>query len=200
MEISLVFVNKEFGKIRVAEHNGAAWFVGSDVCDCLEIGNSRDAVASLQDDEKGVAFIDTLGHDQEISTISESGLYSLVFRSSKPEAANAFRRWIVHKVLPTIRKTGCHGTPQAEDEILSRAIAIAANRIGLLSQEVAMLQEQNRASQSGSGHASGTNRLGRPEGRTCRSDYEDERMRFRQSVRQNSQAERFGHRRKSPLP
>ena len=134
MEISLVFVNKEFGKIRVAEHNGAAWFVGSDVCDCLEIGNSRDAVASLQDDEKGVAFIDTLGHDQEISTISESGLYSLVFRSSKPEAANAFRRWIVHKVLPTIRKTGCHGTPQAEDEILSRAIAIAANRIGLLSQ------------------------------------------------------------------
>ena len=61
MEISLVFVNKEFGKIRVAEHNGAAWFVGSDVCDCLEIGNSRDAVASLQDDEKGVAFIDTLG-------------------------------------------------------------------------------------------------------------------------------------------
>ena len=142
MEISLVFVNKEFGKIRVAEHNGAAWFVGSDVCDCLEIGNSRDAVASLQDDEKGVAFIDTLGHDQEISTISESGLYSLVFRSSKPEAANAFRRWIVHKVLPTIRKTGCHGTPQAEDEILSRAIAIAANRIGLLSQEVAMLQEQ----------------------------------------------------------
>ena len=31
MEISLVFVNKEFGKIRVAEHNGAAWFVGSDV-------------------------------------------------------------------------------------------------------------------------------------------------------------------------
>ena len=142
MEISLVFVNKEFGKIRVAEHNGAAWFVGSDVCDCLEIGNSRDAVASLQDDEKGVAFIDTLGHDQEISTISESGLYSLVFRSSKPEAANAFRQWSVHKVLPTIRKTGCHGTPQAEDEILSRAIAIAANRIGLLSQEVAMLQEQ----------------------------------------------------------
>ena len=58
MEISLVFVNKEFGKIRVAEHNGAAWFVGSDVCDCLEIGNSRDAVASLQDDEKGVAFIE----------------------------------------------------------------------------------------------------------------------------------------------
>ena len=84
-------MNKEFGKIRVAEHNGAAWFVGSDVCDCLEIGNSRDAVASLQDDEKGVAFIDTLGHDQEISTISESGLYSLVFRSSKTIFAPLWR-------------------------------------------------------------------------------------------------------------
>ena len=101
MEISLVFVNKEFGKIRVAEHNGAAWLVGSDVCDCLEIGNSRDAVASLQDDEKGVAFIDTLGHDQEISTISEfranrkqpmpsgNGLFIKCFPQSAKLAATA---------------------------------------------------------------------------------------------------------------
>ena len=83
MEISLVFVNKEFGKIRVAEHNGAAWFVGSDVCDCLEIGNSRDAAASLDDDEKGTHSVSTPGGRQMMSIVSESGLYALVLSSRK---------------------------------------------------------------------------------------------------------------------
>ena len=86
MEMPQIFENKEFGKIRVVEHSGTPWFVGKDVCDCLEIGNSRDAAASLDDDEKGVALIDTPGGKQEMSIISEPGLYSLVLRSRKPEA------------------------------------------------------------------------------------------------------------------
>ncbi|MEI3453359.1 MAG: Bro-N domain-containing protein [Bilophila wadsworthia] len=94
MEMPQIFENKEFGKIRVVEHSGTPWFVGKDVCDCLEIGNSRDAAASLDDDEKGVALIDTPGGKQEMSIISEPGLYSLVLRSRKPEA-KAFKRWIV---------------------------------------------------------------------------------------------------------
>ena len=81
MEMPQIFENKEFGKIRVVEHSGTPWFVGKDVCDCLEIGNSRDAAASLDDDEKGVALIDTPGGKQEMSIISEPGLYSLVLRS-----------------------------------------------------------------------------------------------------------------------
>ena len=112
MEMPQIFENKEFGKIRVVEHSGAPWFVGKDVCDCLEIGNSRDAAASLDDDEKGVALIDTPGGKQEMSIISEPGLYSLVLRSRKPEA-KAFKRWIVHEVLPAIRKHGGYLTPKA---------------------------------------------------------------------------------------
>ena len=110
MEMPQIFESKEFGKIRVVERSGAPWFVGKDVCDCLEIGNSRDAAASLDDDEKGVALIDTPGGKQEMSIISEPGLYSLVLRSRKPEA-KAFKRWIVHEVLPAIRKHGGYLTP-----------------------------------------------------------------------------------------
>ena len=117
MEMPQIFESKEFGKIRVVEHSGAPWFVGKDVCDCLEIGNSRDAAASLDDDEKGVALIDTPGGKQEMSIISEPGLYSLVLRSRKPEA-KAFKRWIVHEVLPAIRKHGGYLTPKKLEEAL----------------------------------------------------------------------------------
>ena len=117
MEMPQIFENKEFGKIRVVEQSGAPWFVGKDVCDCLEIGNSRDAAASLDDDEKGVALIDTLGGKQEMSIISEPGLYSLVLRSRKPEA-KAFKRWIVHEVLPAVRKHGGYLTPKKLEEAL----------------------------------------------------------------------------------
>ena len=77
--------------IRVVEKDGDPWFVAKDVCDCLEVGNSRDAVATLDEDEKGVATIDTLGGAQEMATISESGLYSLILRYRKPEA-KTFKR------------------------------------------------------------------------------------------------------------
>ncbi len=77
-------------------------------CECLDIGNSRDAVAALDEDEKGVDSIDTPGGAQEMSIISEAGLYSLILRSRKPEA-KAFKRWITHEVLPAIRKTGGYG-------------------------------------------------------------------------------------------
>ena len=82
-------------------------FVAKDVCVCLEIGNSRDAVASLDDDEKGVGIIDTPGGKQEMSIVSEPGLYSLILRSRKPEA-KAFKRWVTHDILPSIRKTGAY--------------------------------------------------------------------------------------------
>ena len=62
-------------------------------------------ISNLDDDEKGVITSDTLGGKQEMSTINEPGLYSLILRSRKPEA-KAFKRWITHEVIPTIRKTG----------------------------------------------------------------------------------------------
>ena len=75
------------------------------MCRALGLGNSSKAIMPLDDDEKGITISDTLGGKQEMTTINEPGLYSLILRSRKPEA-KAFKRWITHEVIPAIRKTG----------------------------------------------------------------------------------------------
>lgn len=85
------------------------WFVAKDVCEVLDIVNHRHAIRSLEDDEKGVAKSDTLGGDQSVAIISESGLYALIFRSNKPEA-KTFRKWVTAEVLPAIRQNGAYAT------------------------------------------------------------------------------------------
>jgi hypothetical protein len=104
-----IFEKPEFGQIRTTTVDGEPWFVAVDVCRALEVGNSRQAVARLDDDEKGVISTDTLGGRQDVSIINEPGLYTLVLGSRKPEA-KAFKRWITHEVLPSIRKTGAYAT------------------------------------------------------------------------------------------
>ena len=100
-----IFENKDFGKVRIVTVDNLPWFVAADVCRALDIANSRDAVKRLDDDERGVVSTDTLGGVQEMTVVNESGLYSLVLGSRKPEAKQ-FKRWITHEVIPTIRKTG----------------------------------------------------------------------------------------------
>ena len=117
-----VFRNAEFGEIRTVEKGGATWFIANDVCRALELDNSRQALSRLDEDEKDVTLNDTLGGMQTMAIINESGLYSLVLSSRKPEA-KAFKRWITHEVLPAIRKHGMY----AMDELLDNPdIAIEA--------------------------------------------------------------------------
>lgn len=108
---------KENFKVRAVEKNGEPWFVAKDVCEALEIVNSRDALSRLDEDEKDVASTDTLGGRQEMQVVNESGLYSLVLGSRKPEAKQ-FKRWITHDVIPAIRKHGGYLTPQKIEEAL----------------------------------------------------------------------------------
>lgn len=103
-----IFEAEAFGQVRVVDVDGEPWFVAKDVCECLELGNPRTSIALLDEDEKGVHTMDTPGGQQEMSIVSEAGLYSLILRSRKPEA-KAFKRWITHEVLPSIRKTGQYG-------------------------------------------------------------------------------------------
>jgi hypothetical protein len=77
----------------------------------LEHSNSRMAIQSLDEDERGVSKVYTLGGPQEVTIISESGFYSLVIRSNKPQA-KPFRKWVTSEVLPSIRKTGSYNAPQ----------------------------------------------------------------------------------------
>lgn len=99
--------------VRVIMKDDHPWFVAKDVCDALEIANSRDAISSLDDDEKGVAKSDTLGGAQNMNIFNESGLYSLVFKSNKPEAKK-FKKWVTSEVLPAIRKTGHYEIPKSQ--------------------------------------------------------------------------------------
>ena len=107
----MIFENEAFGKVRTLNLNGEPWFVAADVCKALELGNPSMTVERLDDDEKGISTIDTLGGKQRMAIINEPGLYSLVITSRKPEA-KAFKRWITHEVIPAIRKHGVYITDE----------------------------------------------------------------------------------------
>jgi len=96
--------------IRTAIVDGEPWFIAADVCAALGIGNPRQAVSYLDDDERGVITHDTPGGRQSVNIVSEPGLYSLILRSRKPEA-KVFKRWVTHEVLPQLRRTGHYGQP-----------------------------------------------------------------------------------------
>jgi prophage antirepressor-like protein len=91
--------------VRVVMVEGEPWFVLADVCRVLEHSNSRMAAQGLDDDEKGVSIVYTPGGPQEMTIISESGLYALIMTSRKPQA-RAFRRWVTGEVLPSLRRSG----------------------------------------------------------------------------------------------
>ena len=104
------FTCAQFGDIRALSIDGEPWFVGKDIAERLGYTNTRDAIYKHVDDEdKGVAKCDTPSGKQDMTVINESGLYSLVL-SSKLHYAKAFKRWITHDVIPTIRKTGGYGS------------------------------------------------------------------------------------------
>ena len=108
----------ESTNLRALAINGDPWFMAKDACVILGLGNVGQAILNLDDDEKGVTITDTLGGPQKTSIISESGLYSLILRSRKPEARK-FKRWITHEVIPSIRKRGMYATPQATEAMLA---------------------------------------------------------------------------------
>jgi anti-repressor protein len=112
-------------EVRTVVSDDGPWFVAADVCAVLDIRNHRDALASLDDDEKGVATTDTPGGAQSVATVNEPGLYSLIFRSRKAEA-KAFKRWVTHEVLPQIRRTGKYAeVPKTYAEALQAAADMA---------------------------------------------------------------------------
>ena len=105
-------------EVRTIQKDGEPWFVLKDVCQVLGMHNSRMVADRLDADEKGVSQIDTLGGKQEMTIISESGLYNVILRSDKPEA-KPFRKWVTSEVLPTIRRHGMYATPDTVEKMLA---------------------------------------------------------------------------------
>jgi prophage antirepressor-like protein len=97
-------------KVRVViDKHGNPRCVAEDVCEVLGLDNVTWALKKLDEDEFSTAkVIDAMGREQETYVINESGLYSLIMTSRKPEA-KAFKKWVTAEVLPSIRKTGSYG-------------------------------------------------------------------------------------------
>jgi anti-repressor protein len=138
-----VFQNQEFGELRTVVRGGEPWFVAKDVCDALEIENSRDAVARLDTDEKNtVVLTDGTPGNPNKAIVSESGLYSLVLGSRKPQA-KPFKRWVTHDVIPSIRKHGAYMTPETIEKALLNPDTIIQLATTLKSE-----QEKRRAAEA----------------------------------------------------
>ena len=109
-----VFNNSEFGEVRTVLIGDDVWFIAKDVAIILGYFDTQAMTRRLDDDEKGMQKIHTLGGDQNMSIINESGLYNTIIGSTKPEARR-FRKWVTAEVLPSIRKHGLY----AVDELLN---------------------------------------------------------------------------------
>ena len=135
MEIK-IFKNPQFGAIRTTEKDGEPWFVGKDVAEAVGYANTKDALASHADEEdkRIIQRSENATFDipnRGLTIINESGLYSLIL-SSKLPSAKAFKRWITHEVIPSIRKTGGYIEGQehmSDADLMAKALLVAQRQI-----------------------------------------------------------------------
>lgn len=102
--------------VRTIFKDNEVWFVLADVCEILDIKESHRVAARLDDDEKGRTIMTTPGGEQEMTIVSEAGLYHVIL-TSRSEKARVFRRWVTHEVLPSIRKQGYYSAISDDDLI-----------------------------------------------------------------------------------
>ncbi|MEK8121590.1 Bro-N domain-containing protein [Methylocystis sp. IM4] len=101
--------------VRTIREEDEAWFIANDACAALDLKNPNQVLTRLDDDEKGVRKVDTLGGPQQLAVVTLSGLVRLITRSNKPEA-RAFQRWLFHDVVPSIYKTGRYDAGRREEQ------------------------------------------------------------------------------------
>lgn len=109
MQLDILKYDFKNNEIRTVTHDdGSVWFVAKDITDSLGMSNGREAVRKLDDDEKNAVILnDGSGKPNNFTILNESGMYSLILQSRKPEAKD-FKKWVTNEVLPSIRKTGSY--------------------------------------------------------------------------------------------
>lgn len=126
-----VFENKEFGAIRALRGDGGEpVFVASDIAKALGYRMASDMTRRLDEDERGTRSVRTPSGEQQMTVITEAGMYSAIL-GSKVEGAARFRRWVTHEVLPAIRRDGGYMVARDEtpEETMARAVLIASKTI-----------------------------------------------------------------------
>lgn len=137
--------NYRSNEVRTVEMGGEPWFVLKDVCNILGISKYRDTAARLDADERGSVEVDTLGGTQQVIAVNESGLYHVILRSDKPEAA-PFRKWVTSEVLPSIRKNGGYIAGQEHltpEELMAKALLVANKTLADREARICELTAQN---------------------------------------------------------
>lgn len=142
-----IFNNPDFGEVRTMNIGGEPWFVGKDVAAILGYAKPLNALATHidEDDSLKQGLIDSMGREQNAIFINESGLYSLVL-SSKLPTAKAFKRWITHDVIPSIRKNGGYIAGQESmtaEELMAKALLVAKKTIEEKEAELSRKQVEN---------------------------------------------------------
>ena len=81
-------------------------FRASDIGNVLDITNIRTSILDFDDTEKVVHTMNTSGGAQQVSFLTEKGLYKVLFRSRKP-LAQKFQNWVC-EVIKEIRLKGVY--------------------------------------------------------------------------------------------
>lgn len=135
--------NYNGNKVRTIQKDGEPWWVLKDVCEVLGLSSPHKVFDRLDEDEKGRNQIPTLGGEQEMTVVNESGLYNVILRSDKPEA-RPFRKWVTSEVLPSIRKTGGYQVPKTTGEqiqLLARGYTDLEQAVSGIKEDVSDLKE-----------------------------------------------------------
>lgn len=145
-----IFKYEENKLVRTMNISGEPWFVLKDVCDVLGLSTPARVAERLDSDEVSQAhLIDSMGRSQEMTIISESGLYNVILRSDKPEA-KPFRKWVTAVVLPSIRKNGGYIAGQEElspQELMAKALLVAQKTLTDRDARINELTAQNQIMQ-----------------------------------------------------
>lgn len=131
----------------IIDECGEPWFVAKEVCGVLGFTNPSDATKYLDADERTLINNPSGQGGSKTTIINESGLYSLIMRSRKPEA-KAFRKWVTSEVLPAIRRTGSYALDETKQ--FDQALKNPAKMLDLIkhyAENNLVLAQENKAMQ-----------------------------------------------------
>jgi len=146
MSADLVPFAYEGSELRSFVIDGEPWFVAADVARLLEYSATSAMTRRLDDEDKGVRDLHTLGGVQQMAIISEAGFYTAIL-GSQSDRAKTVKRWLTHEVLPTLRRTGSYSTAPAltDDELIHRALEVSTRRVAELTAKTEQLEAKVEA-------------------------------------------------------
>lgn len=143
----------EGNKVRALADGDEVVFVASDIAKILGYRDAANLARNLDDDERGIHEVSTPSGTQNMTVLTESGLYRAILNREiayvkEPEAqafVKRFQRWVTHEVLPQIRRTGGYiPTTDADDDMTILAKAVMIGQRTMEAQKRRIAEQQTR--------------------------------------------------------